>query len=322
MIQETHSNIDILFFGTSRFAVPVLEALVTHGYRIAGVVTRPDERAGRKCLLTPPPVKVTAVAHGIPVFQPKKLDVRDFTEGKIPQADVFIVVAYGKIIPKAILDMPRLGALNIHPSLLPRWRGPAPIQYAILHGDAETGVTIMQMDEEMDHGPILASSKFQVLNSKFVYKELYDILARMGAELLLETLPRWLKGNITPIPQDESGATYSKILMRGDGRIDWKKSAREIERMTRAFHPWPGAWTIWTRDGTPLRVRIEEADAIDAPPQKGSAGHVWRDAGHPLLVRTGDGSLVIKKIGAEGRRVLGAEDFIRGYPAFLDTVLE
>ena len=320
MTPGTHPNIGILFFGTSRFAVPVLEALTAGGYRIAGVVTRPDEPSGRRRVLTPPPVKVLAEQCGIPVFQPEKLDSRDFAGSKILRADVFIVAAYGKIIPKAILDIPRYGALNIHPSLLPRWRGPSPIQYAILHGDAETGVTIMQMDEEMDHGPIVAFVQHSMLD-KEIYLSLHDTLARMGAELLVRTLPKWIAGGMVPTPQDESQATYSKILTREDGRIDWKKSAQEIERMTRALRPWPGTWTVWTRSGMPLRVRIEEADAIDALPPKGGVGHIWQDAAHPLLVRTGDGSFVIKKIGVEGRRILGAEDFIHGHPAFIGTVL-
>ena len=328
----------ILFFGTPEFALPSLEALIKNGYTVVGVVTRPDERVGRKQILTPPPVKVIAERHGIPVFQPERLAARDFAAGKIPipATELYIVAAYGKIIPKEILDIPRLGALNIHPSLLPRWRGPAPIQYAILHGDAETGVTIIEMDEQMDHGRVVATRQrgmpnSQIPISKIPYSKLYDQLAELGAELLIEILPRWIAGEMAPVAQDESKATYSKILTRDDGRIDWKKSAEDIERMVRAFHPWPGAWTTWMRDGKPIRVRIEGAEYTPDMPPVSLPGLVWRDTARPALtgrgrsgplaIASGRGSIIVEKIGLAGKKVLDAETFAHGYAAIIGAVL-
>ncbi|OHA07629.1 MAG: methionyl-tRNA formyltransferase [Candidatus Sungbacteria bacterium RIFCSPLOWO2_01_FULL_54_21] len=310
----------ILFFGTSDFAVSMLEALVKNGCALAGVVTRPDEPAGRKHTLTPPPVKIAAVRLGIPILQPERLEP-DAHPHQMPTADIIVVAAYGKIIPRVMLGMPPHGALNIHPSLLPRWRGPAPIQYALLHGDAETGVTIMAMDEELDHGPIVASVKHPMLDKRYTYPTLHDILARIGAELLIKTLPTWMAGDIIPVPQDESQATFSKMLTREDGRIDWKKSAIDIERMVRAFHSWPSTWTTWTLKGKSLRLRIAEADWTSDMPASSRPGLVWRDGARPLIVAAGCDSLVIKKIGAEGKYLTDAEAFVRGHANIIGAVL-
>ncbi len=314
-------NTSILFFGTPEFALPALAGLINAGWRVVGVVTQPDEPKGRKRVLTSPPVKILAAKYNIPVFQPKNLELGTWSLN-IPIADIFVVAAYGKIIPKAILDLPRLGAINIHPSLLPRWRGPSPMQAAILHGDSETGITIMQMDEQMDHGPIVASSKFQVPNSKFSYPKLHDQLARLGAELLMGTLPRWIADEITPVPQDESQATYCKLLTKNSGRIDWGKPAEEIERMIRAFQPWPGTWTIWKTDAGDRRIRIEEADVVDvAPPAGGGAGMVWQNATYPLLIQTKRGSLAIKKLRMEGKSATDPASFLRGHPSLIGATI-
>ena len=317
------NNPPILFFGTPEFALPALEALIKNGYRIAAAITRPDERVGRKQILTPPPIKVAAERYNIPVFQPERLDARDFVSGKIPRADLFIVAAYGKIIPVDILKLPRLGAINIHPSLLPRWRGPSPIQAAILHGDIQTGVTIMQMDAQMDHGPAIAASSFPLpAPGKITYPELHDRLAKLGAELLIKTLSRWITGGIIPVPQDESQATYCKLLTKDGGRIDWTKPADQIERMVRAYRPWPGSWTVWKSKSGPRRIRIEEADAIDdAPPAGGAAGMVWQNELHPLLIKSGRGSLAVKKLRLEGKSPTDAASFLRGHPALLGAIL-
>ncbi len=310
----------IIFFGTPEFALPALEALVKDGYDIAGVVTRPDERVGRKQILTHPPVKIAAERHHIPVFQPEKLDPLRFAP-EIPAANLFIVAAYGRIIPKSILDMPRYGALNIHPSLLPRWRGPAPIQYAILSGDREAGVTIMKMDELMDHGPIVAQRSAPGGAEHAMYQKLHDELAELGAKLLIQVIPQWIGGKITPQPQDDSQATYSKILTKDDGRIDWSQPAREIERMTRAFSPWPGAWTLWPDGEKILRVRIEEASIIDEDLPDAGPGYVRTGINQKILVRCGRGSLDVKKIGVEGKKIIDANSFLRGYPSIVGSTL-
>lgn len=315
-----NNNIDLLFFGTPEFALPTLQALVDAGCSVVGVVTQPDEPAGRKRVLAPPPVKVCAARHGIPVFQPEKLDPARFAS-EIPQADLFVVTAYGKIVPREILDIPKYGALNIHPSLLPRWRGPSPIQAAILHGDTETGVTIMKMDEQMDHGPIVARQHATCNMQHAAYPELHNFLAEAGAKLLIDTLPKWIAGAITPMPQDETKATYCKLLTKNDGRIDWTKSAEEIERMIRAFQPWPCSWTLWKSGSGLRRIRIEDADWImDEAPDK-IPGLVWQDTARPLLVKSGRGVLAIKKLGIEGKKVMDAVAFLRGCPSIIGAVL-
>ncbi len=318
-------NIKIVFWGTPEFAIPSLEALIKNGYNIVAVITNPDEPAGRKNIITPPPTKMWAEKNNIPVFQPPVLKIEN-SKLKIPPADLYIVAAYGKIIPKDILDLPKLGALNIHPSLLPHRRGPSPIQYTILNGDTETGVTIIKMDELMDHGPILAQQEleFSIYNLQFTkttYKNLHDELAKLGAELLIETLPKWITGEIKSIPQNEAQATYSKILKKEDGRIDWSWPAEKIERMVRAFNPWPGVWTILTQDKKNYRLRIEEAEIFAEEPTEGLPGYVWQTPKYPLLVKTGRGNLTVKKIILEGKKSMRAEDFLRGYPQIIGKTL-
>lgn len=312
----------ILFFGTPEFALPALRGLIDAGYSIAGVVTQPDMPVGRKHELTPPPVKRFAHRRGILVFQPEKLDTNFKLQVSSLKADLFVVAAYGKMIPADLLAIPRLGAINIHPSLLPRWRGPSPIQTAILHGDKETGVTIMKMDAEMDHGPILANDKLHITNYKITYPELHDQLAELGAKLLMSTLPRWIAGALTPIAQDDSQATYCALLTKNSGKINWEKPAEEIERTIGAYHPWPGTWTIWKTDAKEWRVRIEDADVVPAaPPVSGGAGMVWQNEKYPLLVQSGYGSLVIKKLGMEGKSVTDAASFLRGHPSLIGSTL-
>ena len=319
-MKSGRDSISILFWGTSEFAVPLLRALLEAGFRVLGVVTTPDKPAGRKQLLTSPPVKVYAESKKIPVYQPETLKPAAYALD-LPEADLYVVAAYGKIIPKGIIEKPRLGALNIHPSLLPRWRGPAPIQFTILAGDIETGVTIIKMDELMDHGPIAANSKFQIPNSKITYPELHDQLAQVGAKLLMETLPKWIEGKITPIPQDESNVTFSKILSKGDGRIDWNKKAIEIERQIRAFTPWPGSWTEWPRKDRVERIRIDAARALDYEIRDGDAGYVSEMEKHPLLVKTGKGSLAVTFLTIEGGKTLAADSFVKGYSDIIFTSL-
>ena len=311
----------IIFWGTPEFALPSLKALIKNGYNIVAVVTNPDEPVGRKQIITPPPVKTLAQKHKVAILQPVSLKDTNFIKD-MPETDLFVVAAYGKIIPKEILDIPKLGALNIHPSLLPRWRGPSPIQYTILQGDAEVGVTIIKMDELMDHGPAIATSNFQLpASSKQTYKELHDKLAQLGAELLLATLPKYLRGEIIPVPQNDSRATYSKILKKDDGRITWSRPAVDIKRMIRAFNPWPSTWTLWPSGEKIYRIRIEEGEAVEEEPAHGSYGFTWQSSTHPLLVKTGRGSIAVKKLTLEGKKSLHPEDFLRGLPKFINTSL-
>ncbi|MBI2121583.1 MAG: methionyl-tRNA formyltransferase [Candidatus Sungbacteria bacterium] len=323
----------VVFWGTPEFALPALAALFKNGYDIMAVITNPDKPVGRKQLLTSPPTKVWAEKHKIPVFQPNSLEIGNW-KLEIPHADIYIIASYGKIIPKEILNLPRFGAVNIHPSILPCWRGPSPIQYTILNGDMKTGVTIMKTDERMDHGPILAQQEFPISPpearlaksgksqiSKLTYKELHNELAKLGAELLMDTLLKWIAGEITPIPQNDAKATYSKILKKDDGRINWKKPAGEIERMVRAFNPWPGTWTLWPTNKKIMRLRIESAEFDDSESLEGSPGFIWQKPDGGICVKTGHGSLVLKEITPSGKKVMSANAFCLGYKNFIGSNL-
>lgn len=317
----------IVFWGTPEFALPSLGALIKNGYDVVAVVTNPDEPVGRTQTLTPPPVKIYAKKHMIPVFQP--ISPKDPNFGKeLPTADLYVVSAYGKIIPKEILDIPKFGAINVHPSLLPRWRGPSPIQYTILEGDKEAGVTIMKVDERMDHGPILARQEwtnFQFSRLRqgydgraiFNFQKLHEELAKLGAELLIEVLPKYLQGEITPIPQDDSQATYSKILKRDDGRINWSRPAEYIERMVRAFNQWPGTWTLWPSETKIYRIKIEEAEAVEDSTPLATPGFLWASENFPLLVKTNKGSLAIRRLTLGGKKSTDVRSFLRGHPRII-----
>lgn len=311
----------IVFFGTSEFAVPILEKLAAGKWRPDLVVTAPDAPAGRGLGAKPPPIKTAAEKLGIPIIQPEKFEIKNL-KLEIGDANLFIVAAYGMILPPELLKIPKRGSLNVHPSLLPRWRGPSPIQYTLLNGDAEAGVVIMLIDEQADHGPILRNSKFQILNSKLTAPELSRQLAELGADLLLETIPGWFDGSITPVPQDESRASYSRILKKENGLIDWSQSAEAIERMTRAFAPWPGAYTFWKKNGDHVRLVIEAADALPMSGHKhGTVGTVVEQGGG-FGIAAGMGILLVKRIKPAGGNSMAAEDFLRGHPAIIGSVLQ
>ncbi|OGD29735.1 methionyl-tRNA formyltransferase [Candidatus Azambacteria bacterium RIFCSPHIGHO2_01_FULL_44_55] len=316
-VSRISQNLKILFMGTPEFSVPILEALVHEGYQIISVVTKPDEPAGRKQVLTPPPVKSFIMKHetwNIPILQPEKLKDENFiNQVKNLAPDLIVVAAYGKIIPKAILDIPKYGAINAHGSLLPAWRGAAPIQYAILHGDKKTGITIMLIDEEMDHGPLLGKSEILISKSE-TSESLYRKLSVLGAETLIKIISRYISGDIKPQEQDHSKATFTKIIKKEDGKIDWSKSTLELERMTRAFYPWPTAWTIWNDKV----LKILEADGSE---KNNEIGKVLVDSGE-LIIGCGQGSLVIKKLQLESGKILTAREFLNGHKDFIGNILK
>ncbi len=303
----------IIFFGTSEFAVPALEALKNEDYEIAAVITNPDELVGRKKVLTPPPVKIAAQNLDLNILQFPSLKIENL-KLKIPDADVGVVAAYGKIIPAEIINLPRLGILNIHPSLLPKYRGPTPLQTTILNGEKETGVTIIKIDEEADHGPVVAiSNKVQVTSKK--YEELQEELAKLGAELLIKILPEYLAGKIEPQPQDHSLATFTKKFTRDDAKISWDKTAEEIDRQIRALNPEPGVWTLWNSKV----LKILEAEI--GGEGRGQNGQVIQKE-NKIAVGTTEGWIVLKTIQLEGKKATSAEDFVRGNKDFIGTVLE
>ncbi|MBI2507100.1 MAG: methionyl-tRNA formyltransferase [Candidatus Niyogibacteria bacterium] len=234
---------NFIFFGTSEFAIPILDALKNKGWLPKLVVATPDRPAGRKLKLKSSPVKMWAEKNGIPVIQPENLKNPDtFQKLTDTKCRLILVAAYGKIMPKEVLDLPEKGSLNVHPSLLPRYRGADPIRSAILAGDKKTGVTVMLMDEKMDHGPILKHETLNLKHKKYTYPELKKELAELGGKLLAETLPEWLAGEIKPKEQDHSKATYTKKITKEDGHINWSESAEIIERKIRALNPWPGTY--------------------------------------------------------------------------------
>lgn len=242
MVYMNKKDLKIVFLGTPEFSVKPLEALINAGYQIIGIITGPDKPVGRKQVLTPSPVKIEAQKHNLPVFQPEnKAELLEIMKKLRP--DLAIVAAFGMIFTKEILEIPKYGFLNIHASLLPRWRGASPIQSAILARDEKTGITIMLINEKMDEGPVLATREFPISNFQFL--KLSEELSKLGTELLIETIPKWINGEIKPMEQDNSKATYCKKITKEDGLIDLKKDSPElIDRKIRAFTPWPGAFAF------------------------------------------------------------------------------
>ena len=305
----------LVFMGTPDFAVPVLKALIGQ-YEVVGVVTQPDRRVGRGCNVEASPVKAVALAHGLPVFQPPRLRQPDvLAELGALSPGAIVVAAYGQILPAEVLAIPPVGCLNVHASLLPKYRGAAPVAAAILAGEEETGVTIMQMDEGMDTGPILSQATCSI-SPQDTRGSLSARLAQLGADLMMDTLPRWLPGAIEPRPQDHSQATYSRIIAKDDGLIDWSQSAVEIWRRSRAYHPWPSTYTYWW--GKLLKVL--RAEALRHWSGEGEPGQVMAlEKG--LAVATGEGALLLGEVQLASKRALNAEDFARGQRDFVGSIL-
>ena len=310
----------IVFCGTPDFAVPALEGLIAAGHEIVAVLTQPPRAGGRGQKPRPGPVQRLAEARGLPVMVPERLkgnrEVLDRLRSLRP--DLGVVAAYGLILPPEMLAIPAHGFLNVHASLLPRWRGAAPIQRALLAGDAETGVTIMKMDAGLDTGPILAQEATPITADDDAGR-LHDRLAEMGAELLVGVIPDYVAGRLAPRPQPEAGATYAPKIAKREAVIDWSRPADAIARQVRAFSPYPGARTRFA--GTPLRILAatpladDLADEADAPP-----GTVVQT--DPLLVATGAGVLRIHRLQRAGRKPLDAEAFLRGFPMTPGTRFE
>ena len=303
----------IVFMGTPDFAVPVLSALLDAAYEVVGVYTRPDKPAGRGKQPMASAVKQHALARGLPVFHPVSLRPQQVQrELASLSPDVMIVAAYGLLIPSGILDLPPLGCLNIHPSLLPRYRGPSPVASAILNGDPVTGVTIIKLDEGMDTGPIIACQETPVGPQENA-EDLTTRLFQMGASVLMEVLPQWMRGEIRERVQDETQATVTRRLSREDGEIDWGLGAVHIARQVLAYYPWPGSYTRWM--GKLLKVidasAIELEAATSHPP-----GVVVSLPDGGLGITTGEGILEVRRLQMEGRRGLGAREFAQGQRDF------
>jgi methionyl-tRNA formyltransferase len=305
----------IVFMGTADFGAPCLEALAAaRGHQLAGVVTQPDRPVGRKQELTPPPIKTLALRLGLPVFQPEKIRrpeavarLREWTP------ELIVVVAYGQILPKDVLAMPRFGCVNVHGSLLPRWRGASPVQAALLAGDEFTGVTTMLLDEGMDTGPMLMWERQEIFPDDNA-ATLHDKLSALGAPLLMKTLAGIADGALRPAPQPAVGVTCAPKIRKEDGLVDWTQAARQIRNRLRAFTPWPGLFTHLPAEAGARTLKIWLAEA--APEDVGgsaAAGTVLAADRNGIVVATGEGRLVVRELQVEGGRRMSAEEFLRGH---------
>lgn len=295
------SNMEVVFFGTPEFAGDFLKGLLADStFEVVGVVTQPDEPVGRKKILTPPPVKMIAEQAGIPVFQPTKLNSEEFkqTIQKLG-AEIAVVVAYGRILPQSVLDLFPRGVINVHPSLLPRWRGPSPLNAAIAAGDAKTGISIMKLDDQMDHGPLLAQ-EIVPLDESETAETLRHKVVTIGVPLLNKTLTDYALGHIEPKPQDDSAATFCKLLTRDDGVINWNESAEVIDRKVRAYTPWPGTSTqgmkIFAVAKTNEKVNVGQVKVVNGR----------------ILVGTSTTALEILELQAPAGKRMKAKDFLNG----------
>ncbi|NDP49537.1 MAG: methionyl-tRNA formyltransferase [Sulfuriferula multivorans] len=295
----------IIFAGTPPFAAAALNALADAGHDIALVLTQPDRPAGRGMKLMPGAVKQSAVARGFPVSQPLSLKTPEVqAELRAVDADIMVVAAYGLILPQAVLDLPRLGCLNIHASLLPRWRGAAPIQRAILAGDAETGITIMQMDAGLDTGAMLSKTLIPI-NASDTAASLHDVLARAGATAIVTALADYPA--LIPATQDATKATYAAKLTKDEAQLNWSDPAESLARAVRAYNPVPGAWTLL--DGAPLKIW-----SVQAGPGSGVAGDVLRADPAQLTIACGCGALVLQEVQPAGSKRMSAAAFLAGRP--------
>lgn len=300
------AGLRIVFMGTPDFACPTLQKLIDRGETLLAVVTQPDRPKGRGQKLEPPPVKTIAEKHGIPVIQPLKVrapEVIDTIREMNP--DLIVVVAFGQILPQSLLDIPRFGCINIHASLLPRYRGAAPLNWCIINGETETGITTMQMDAGLDTGDMLLKKAIPI-DPEETAQSLHDRLSLLGAETIDETLDLLIAGKLVPVKQDDSLTCYAPMMKKETGRIDWAMTARQIKNLVRGVTPWPGAFT--TLDGNVLKifkVRIAEAG--------GTPGEVINAGKDGVSVACGEGSIIIEELQLEGRKRLAAGDFLAGY---------
>lgn len=310
---------NVVFMGTPDFAVAALEAIIEAGHRVTAVVTQPDKPKGRGGKMQMPPVKACAVAHGIPVFQPVKIkDAESIDMLRTYEADVFVVAAFGQILSEEILTMPRFGCVNIHASLLPKYRGAAPIQWAIINGDKTTGVTIMQMDKGIDTGDMFCKQEVTI-SPRETGDSLHDKLAQAGAKLIVEALSKIERGEVIPVRQNDEESSYVKMLQKSMGEIDWQQGAQSLDCLIRGLISWPGAFTfrngkmlkIWEEEAlTNEELRKNEADCVITDGAAGTVVLVEKDA---FYVQTGDGILKISAVQPEGKKRMTVKDYLLGY---------
>lgn len=312
---------NIIFFGTPEFAATILEELVKNNLKPVLVVTAPDKPFGRKQVLTPPAAKILAEKYGIPVVQPK--DIRNWElEIRNLKPELIIVAAYGPpFLTEEILEIPKYGCLNVHPSLLPKYRGASPIPHAILNGEKETGVTVIRMSKKVDRGDVLAQDKIEISPGETT-PTLTAKLASLGAKLLVKTIPLLLQGRIAPLAQADSPTPYCYQLKKEQGRIDWRKSAENLERQVRAFDPWPSATAkLKMKNAKVKMIKILEAEVLSDGSDK-QPGEVFLAKNGKFAVKTGQNCLIVKKLQLEGGKPMAAEEFIRGHREIIGNILE
>ncbi|MDP2629797.1 MAG: methionyl-tRNA formyltransferase [Candidatus Uhrbacteria bacterium] len=299
----------IVFFGTDEFAAIVLERLIAEHAGVCAIVSTPDKPAGRNKTLRMSAVTVSAKKYGLPILQPETFDEHVREAIRTYNADVGLLTVYGKILPQTVLELFPKGIVNIHPSLLPLYRGVSPIKTALLNGDRETGITIIVLDDKMDHGPILAQSKTDILPDEKL-PNLRNRLALMGATVVRDMLPKYVAGNMLPVPQDHARATYTKLLTKEDGRIQWSKSRQEIYNQFRALYDWPGTWTEWRGK----RIKILEIKPADVTPQNTEVNDIFFVLDKHLYAICGNAeSFQITQLQVEGKNAVTGTAFIHGY---------
>lgn len=319
--KTTAPQIRLVFMGTPALSQTVLEALIADQYNIVGVVTRPDRPVGRERALQASPVKQTALKHGLPLLQPEKIDEATLTAIKTWKPDVIVVAAYGRILPKPLLDLPGFGCINVHLSLLPRWRGSSPIQNALMAGDTETGATLMLLDEGMDTGDIIATSVCPITPEERA-DVLMEKLTQLGTTLLRETLPLWVKRKITATPQPKEGVTLCQLIEREDGHIFWDMPAQEIYNRFRGLYPWPGVFTFWKRgEDDIVRLKLHEIHYQKLTPDNNYPVGTVFEIGDKIGVKTGEGVIFLQMIQPEGKTPMTIESFLKGNTQFLGSTL-
>ena len=305
----------VVFMGTPEFAVPILQKLI-ETQTVVGVVTQPDRPAGRGRQLRPSPVKVTAEKAGIQLHQPESLRSEEAAAPlRTWQADVIVVAAFGQILRPHVLDLPPFGCINVHASLLPRWRGASPIQHAIMAGDSETGITLMKMDEGLDTGPIYLQESLTITPNETA-ASLHDRLSKLGADLLAQHLNDINLGRIEAKTQDNALATYAPLIKKDAGWLDWQRSSMDLDRHIRAMTPWPGAFSSW--QGENLKILLAQPTGQQLPPGVPGQIFVIQDS---ILVHTGDGGLKLGRLQLAGKKAMSPADFLRGRPEFADAIL-
>jgi methionyl-tRNA formyltransferase len=311
-----------IFFGSSEFAKIILKKLLEFKMKPFLIITNPSKPKGRKKILSPTPVYLLAQENNIPVLTPEKLNNQDFiNEFKKLKPELVILTAYGKIIPSELLNISLKGFINLHPSLLPQWRGATPIQSAILHGNTETGVSLMLMDEQIDHGPIIQRAKYEIQDKRLTYEELSTELALLGADLIIKTVPQFLKGKISPVLQDHSLATYCQKILPEDEKIQWNETSIQIDRKVRTLNPHPGVYTkAINPEGNKLILKIIKGYPENKESLEQISGKVFNFQ-NKMAVKCGKGFYVIEQIKPAGKKTMPSEDFLRGNHWILNQIL-